>query len=236
MQLINRTIISLIMITLVSPALAKSPKVSDDLNSLGVNRDLVKKAKKIRPGNKIKIVQKRAVDRHWRLEGSLGYGAIAGGNPYLDSRQLGFNLDLHITPRWSVGANHYRFDNDLSSEGSRFYDAGSQNGLVPDLRDFPENATIGHISWYPIYGKINLFNWNVTQFDIYLTAGYGQIQLAESGATDLLTAGGGVGFWLTNWLSTRFEVRYQTYEDTVNDVQKRTLEQTVFAAKVGFIL
>jgi len=209
---------------------------SEDMDSLGASRDLVRKARKVNPDNKISIVQKRAVDRNLRLETSVGYGFISGGNPYLDSRQLGVDLDFHITPRWSIGARYASFDNDLSSEGQRVYSDSVASGVAPDVNDFAKDAAMATVTWYPVYGKINLFNWNVTQFDIYLTAGYGQIQLNRSGGTDIMTVGGGAGFWLTNWLSTRFEVRYQHYNDIVGAGQERGLDQTVFAAKLGFLL
>lgn len=224
------TLVGLIAFT--NQSLAKS--VSDDLNSLGVNKDIVRKARKINPDNNVKIVQKRAVDREWRVEGSMGYGLLAGGNPYVDSQQLEGSLEVHITPRWSVGGRYYAFSNELSKEGKRVYESATT--VAPDVRDFPKDAYLASVSFYPIYGKVNLFNLNVTQFDLYLSAGYGQIQLGRSGSTDLLSFGGGVGFWFTNWLTSRFEIRYQTYEDTIGDNQSRRLDQTVFSAKIGFLL
>lgn len=219
---------------LVFSSLSYGKSVSEDLNSLGVNQDIVRKARKINPDNNVKIVQKRAVDREWRVEGSLGYGLLAGGNPYVDTQQIEGSLEVHITPRWSVGGRYYAFDNELSKEGNRVYNSGAN--VVPDVRDFPKDAYLASVSFYPIYGKVNLFNLNVTQFDLYLSAGYGQIQLGRSGSTDLMSFGGGVGFWFTNWLTSRLEIRYQTYEDTISDNTARRLDQTVFALKVGFLL
>jgi outer membrane immunogenic protein len=225
-------ITSLIFISLSSQALAKS--VSDDLDSLGVNRDVVRKARGLNPNNKVKVVQKRAVDRTWRVEGSLGYGFLTGGDPYVDSRQAEGALEVHVTPRFSLGGRYYSYSNDLSSEGKRVFN--QQTGVVPDVRDFAKDAYQASVSYYPIYGKINLFNWNVTQFDVYLSAAYGKIQLQQSGSSDLMSVSGGVGFWFTNWLTSRFEIRYQTYKDVINDDQVRKLNQTVFSAKIGFLL
>ncbi len=230
----QKLFITALVFLMTSTAWGKS--VSDDLNSLGVNKDVVRKARKLNPNNKIKVVQKRAVDRTWRLEGTVGLGMLTGGSPYVDSSQVEGSLEVHINPRWSVGARYYAFNNELSDEGKRVYNESEQTGFAPDVRDFAKDAYLGSISFYPLYGKVNLFNWTVTQFDIYVSAGYGQIQLERSGSTDLLSFSGGVGFWLTNWLTSRFEVRYQTYEDTIGDNQKRRLDQTVFSAKIGFLL
>ncbi len=231
-MLSSRTIVPVLIMLLTSVGNAKS--VSKDLDTLGVNRDVVRKARKLKPHNKVRIVQKRAVDRTWRVEGSVGYGYLTGGNPYVDSSQLEGSLEVHVTPRWSVGGRYYSFNNELSKEGQRVFN--TQAGVVPDVRDFPKDGYLAALTFYPIYGKVNLFNLNVTQFDVYLQAGYGQINLDRSGSQDLISAGAGVGFWLTNWLSTRFEIRYQTYKDKIANDVDRQLEQTVFTAKIGFLL
>ncbi len=236
MKHLNILVVLLMFASGLSSANAKS--VADDLDSLGVNKEVVRKARGLNPDNKIKVVQKRAVDRHWRLEGSLGYGLLTGGNPYTDSRQLETALDLHINPRWSIGGRYYSFNNELSKEGKRVFRGNEQagTGIGPDVRDFARDAYLATVSFYPLYGKVNLFNWKVTQFDIYLSAGYGQIQLDRTGSTDLASYAGGVGFWLTNWLTSRFEVRHQIYNDTIGDNQSRRIDQTIFMAKIGFLL
>jgi outer membrane beta-barrel protein len=65
-----------------------------------------------------------------------------------------------------------------------------------------------------MYGKINFFDVSVVQFDIYSLAGAGTMQLS-SGSTPTYTAGGGIGFWLSQHVTSRLEVRYQNYQDTV---------------------
>jgi outer membrane beta-barrel protein len=227
-----------IMILLLANTSFAKKSVSDDLDSLGVNREVIRKARKLSPDNKIQVVQKRAVDRNLRFEGSLGYGFLTGGNPYIESRQLEYSLEFHINPRWSVGGRFYTFDNELSKEGKRVFNDASQNGIGigPDVRDFSREAYLGTVSFYPLYGKVNLFNWKVTQFDLFLTAGIGRILLDRSGPSELMSVSGGIGFWLTNWLTSRFEVRYQTYNDTIGDNQQRQIDQTVFMAKLGFLL
>lgn len=232
--MIRHWIVALTLTLVAHNGAAKS--LSDNLNSLGVNQEVVRKARKMNPNNKVKVVQKRAVDRTWRLEGSVGYGFLTGGSPYVDSTQTEGSLELHITPRWSIGGRYYNFNNELSKEGKRVFAESEQTGVAPDVRDFAKNAYLGSVTFYPLYGKVNLFNLSVTQFDIYMSAGFGQIELDRTGATDLLSFAGGVGFWLTNWLTSRFEIRYQTYEDTVGESQRRRLDQTIFTVKLGFLL
>jgi len=234
MTLLRSLIKVFIFMGFANPVLAQN--VSKSMDTLGVNKDVVRKARKLSPNNEVRVVQKRSVDRTWRLETGLGLGLISGGNPYTNTSQSEASLELHINPRWSVGARYLGFSNELSREGQRVFDNAHSTGVAPDVRDFAKDAYIGSLSFYPLYGKVNLFNMAVTQFDVFLSAGFGQIQLDRSGSQDLLSFAGGVGFWLTNWLSTRFEVRYQTYEDTIGDNQLRRLDQTVFSAKIGFLL
>jgi outer membrane beta-barrel protein len=129
-------------------------------------------------------------------------------------------VDFHITPRWSLGARYYDYGNSLTPEGQRVFDearaaynAGGQSYAIPDI-DYPQRSMMGTLSWYPIYGKTNLLDWGIAQFDMYLIGGYGQIQLS-SGWTNLAMGGTGVAFWLTKHLSARGEIRYQTYHDQI---------------------
>lgn len=198
---------------------SKQIDFNKDIEGLGGNDALMEMAEKLRPETKARIVQERLVDRHTRLEVGLSYGAVMGGTTYLQSQNLGASLDFHITPRWSVGARYYNYDNNLTPEGERAfaearaaYAAGTPATFV-DI-DSPLNATMAVINWYPIYGKINFFEAAIAQFDIYLLAGGGQIRL-ESGPTSLMTAGAGFGLWMTKHLSARAEIRYQAYKDQI---------------------
>jgi len=51
----------------------------------------------------VRVVQNRLVNRDMRLELGVNYGSFAGGDPYLNTDQLGGSVDLHINPMFSVG-------------------------------------------------------------------------------------------------------------------------------------
>lgn len=198
----------------------KQVDVSKDVDTLGGNKALVKMATAIDPDNRARVVQNRLVDRFNRLELNVSYGAVAGGDSYLRTQNLGATAEFHFTPRWSIGARYYDFANDLTPEGKRSLDnarqAIDQGGYDSSAIDFdyPMNAVMGVLSWYPIYGKTNLMNYGIAQFDIYLLAGGGSVQLS-SGSTGIATAGGGVGFWVNQHFTIRSEIRYQTYQDKI---------------------
>jgi len=229
-----------IMTLMMSTSAMALADVSSNLNALGGNRDLMRRAKAIEPGTRVKVVQNRSVDRNWRVEFGVNYGVVAGGDPYVDTNNLGLNLDLHITPRFSIGGRYYSSNNSLSSEGKRVFDnaaaARAIGGTDPrgDI-NFVSDTYMGVINWYPMYGKISLFERGLAQFDMYLLAGGGQVRLKDNQSAPTYTAGGGMGFWWTQHFTTRLEVRYQTYEDQITS-GPRQIDLTVFSASLGLML
>lgn len=199
---------------------AKSSDLESDFDSLGGNKSLVQRAKEFDPKNKTRIVQKRTVDRNMRLEVGADLGMMAGGDSYITSQHYGAHVDFHFTPHWSLGARYYEHSNQLTNEGKGVFDEarrqknnGSLDYQIPDI-DFPLRTSLAVINFYPIYGKLNLFDMGVAQFDMYLLVGAGQVQL-ESGSTETYAAGIGAGIWMNQHVTTRMEFRYQNYQDEV---------------------
>ncbi len=230
--------INLVFVLLSFVSFAKAD-ISNDFESLGSNKKLVKRAKAYNSNRKVRIVQRRTVDRNWRLEFGITGGLVAGGNAYLETEHIGGLIDLHITPRVSIGARYNENYNSLTAEGkdvfTRANTARVQNNNfdVPDV-DVPLNTTLAVISFYPLYGKVNMFDMGVAQFDVYGLAGYGQTKL-ESGTSPTITAGGGIGLWLAQHFSARFELRWENYQDQVF-TGSRDLNLTTASASIGFML
>jgi outer membrane immunogenic protein len=237
MKTIFKSLLGLSLI-LASCGYAQAKTASDDLDSLGGNSQINERARAMDPHNHLSIVQNRQVDRNLRLEVGAAYGPTAGGSDYVSTQNLGATMDFHITPRWSVGGRYFHSINSLTSEGKAVYDqaSSSQNASyqIPDV-DAPTDTYLGTISWYPLYGKINIFDMTTAQFDIYTIAGAGVVKLVSSGESPVYTAGGGVGFWLAQHFCTRFEVRYQTYQDHVYSGNRQE-NMVVGTASLGFLL
>lgn len=247
----KKWIVLIALVFVSGPAFAKAKKskaapqnktinMESQLDSLGSNQDIIDKARALQPNNSMKIVQKRAVDRDLRLELGLNYGYVAGGDTYIQTQNLGASLDFHITPRWSIGARYIDNRNDLTSEGKRVFDiaaakqaAGDTSFVVPAV-DFPLETYMAVVNFYPIYGKVSWFESSVSQFDLYLLAGGGQVKLT-SGTAPIYTGGVGVGMWWTNRFSTRVEARYQNYKDQVLSGE-RNINSMVMQIGLGFML
>lgn len=232
--------LTLVILSLLAINAWAAKDLTKEMDALGANKELMKKAKAIDPNNRIRVVQNREVDRYMRLEVGLAYGMNAGGDPYVNTSILGGQLDFHVTPRWSVGARYYNANNQLTQEGKQVFKEaeaekakGNNNYRIPDT-DYAKDTWLGVINWYPIYGKMNLFDQVVSQFDLYLLAGAGQVNLA-SGSSPTYTAGAGAGVWLTQHFATRLEARWQGYEDKVYNA-KRSVDMTVLNVSVAFLL
>jgi outer membrane immunogenic protein len=218
---------------------AKQIDFAKDVDGLGGNDALMDMAQRLNPETRSRIVQDRIVDRNLRLEVGVTFGGIMGGTTYLQTSAKGVSADFHITPRWSIGARYYDYSNSLTPEGQRIKDAAKAADAVgaPKINvdiDSPYNAKLAVINWYPMYGKINFFDKAVAQFDIYLLAGGGQIEL-NSGETSLVTAGLGMGLWMTKHLSARAEIRYQGYQDQIV-TGPRDIQSAVGTFGLGWIL
>jgi outer membrane beta-barrel protein len=217
----------------------KKINVSQDIDGLGGNDALMDMAEALHPETRARIVQDRLVDRNMRFEFGINYGAIVGGDSYVNTQNFGAQIDFHINPRWSLGVRYYDFSNSLSSEGQRVftqYDQDRATGRVysrPDI-DYAYNERIAVVNWYPIYGKTSLLDMGVAQFDFYLVGGGGQIEL-ETGTTGVWTGGLGMGLWISKHITARLEGRYQNYTDQIS-TGSRNINSFMGTVGFGFLL
>lgn len=200
-----------------------------DFDSLGGNKELLNQ---VGPGQAqltTKVVQERVVNRRNRVELGLEYGSVLGGDSYDTATNYGINANYHINPHWSLGAKYAFVANKLKAEGQNLIDSG----IIPEI-DYAKSETLGMVNFYPIYGKMNLYDLGVVHFDIYALAGYGSIAL-KSGSKSTWIAGGGIGFWFSQRLTTRLEAYYQTYDAQRYDGPSK-MNLTVGSVQVGILL
>ena len=187
--------------------------IMKDFESFGENKDLMEKAYLLNPELKIKVVQNRFVPRILRSELSFEYARILNGDTYIQTQDAALNYQFHLNPRWSLGLRYAYSMNHLTSEGRwlvRSHSTESGASFVPDI-DYPKSSYLAVFNWYPIYGKISLYDLGVVHFDFYGLVGGGQVQL-YSGESPMYTLGAGLGLWFSQHLSSRIEYRYQTYQ------------------------
>lgn len=213
---------------------AASKDLDSDMDTLGGNQDLMDRANAINPNNTTRIVQKRTVDLDNRFELLVSDGIVAGGDPYVNSNDLGAQLEYHIDPHWSLGARYYQISNSLSSEGQHIMNADLAAQAPAPSIDYAKDTYFGTVTFAPFYGKLNFADLLVAQFDVYFVAGYGNVDL-QTGATPTYTGGGGLAFWWTQHFSTHLEVRYQGYRASLADGTSEQMNLTVLSLGVGFL-
>lgn len=210
--------------------IAHGEDILKDFDSLGGNDVLMNRAKLLQPEKDVSIVQNRIVKRKWRNELSPTYTNFIGGDAYVETQSLGLDYHLHINHQWSVGVSYFTAFNKLSREGRYLIDSEE---LIPDV-DQPESGYEILANFSPIYGKVNLFDMGVLQFDIYGIGTYGKIKL-KSGDTNTYSAGLGLGLWISQHLTSRLEIRQRFYEaqrfDGATDI-----EATLASLSFGYML
>lgn len=231
-----------LVLLLSTPFALAADDLENSFDSLGGNKVFLERAKALRPEERTSIVQERTVSRRHRFEIAPEFSGSFGGDTYTRSRSLGINMQYHITPMWSLGVRYNHHFNVLTAEGEKMvedayrqYQSNPQNPNrpIPDV-DYAKNESFALVNWYPIYGKLNLLDYGVAQFDVYALAGLGQVNLS-SGPTSAYTLGGGVGLWFTQHFSSRLEMRWENYRAKYYDAD-RNLDLAIAAVQFGWIL
>jgi outer membrane immunogenic protein len=224
-------------------AQSQAPKnLKDEFSSLGDNQEVVDRVKRLDTQQRVRVVQNRLVNRNNRIELGAYYGMVNGGDSYVQTQNVGAALQYHLTPRWSFGIEYQKSYNSLTSEGTRIYDKAyeAQKNLDPNSPqqfvavDFPLETKLATVSFYPIYGKLNLFDSSIAQFDLYTLLGGGQKTLS-SGNTSVMVAGLGAGIWINNYVTARLEARYEKYKDML-DTENRDQNSVTALASLGIMI
>jgi outer membrane immunogenic protein len=191
-------------------SVAAQADIMKDFDSLGGNDVLLKKAQALKPETRIEIVQDRIVKRRFRHEFSPEFGAVLGGDAYNKTYNTGLNYNFHFNHRWTAGLKYLYSSNKLTKEAENLINYRAEDKqIIPEI-DYPKNTYLAVVNYAPVYGKFNFMDRGIVHFDIYGLGGAGQVEL-RSGTTSTWTAGGGMAFWWSQHLTSRFEVRYQNY-------------------------
>lgn len=209
--------------------------VMEDFDSLGGNKVLLERAKDLNPEANVEIVQDRIVNRHHRLELAPEFGSVVGGNTYLTTMRMGLNAYYHFNPRWSLGAKYTYFNNTLSKDGESLIEDTKRTGkaLVPEM-DYPKQEYMAVLAWYPFYGKVNMLDKGIAHFDVYGQIGAGQVEIL-SGPTETYLAGVGIGFWISQHLTSRLEMNLQKYK-TQRLMGENDMNLTQLSFQIGYLL
>ncbi|MBC7465506.1 MAG: outer membrane beta-barrel domain-containing protein [Bdellovibrio sp.] len=227
---------------LASLSQAQTKNLKKDFQTLGDNQDIVERVKNLDNQQRMRVVQNRLVDRNNRLEIAGQFGLVSGADSYVNTKNWGGILQYHINSKWSIGASYEKANNNLTDEGTRRYDAAyaCQNNkagacdLTAPRVDFPLETKLLSVSFYPIYGKLNIFDSSIAQFDLYTSLGVGRKTL-QSGGTNVYAGSIGVGVWINSLMTLRLEGRYENYKDLLQ-TENRQQNAISAIASVGIMV
>lgn len=229
---------SILLILLGQGALAS--EVLQDFDKLGGNEILLQKAKALEPEKDIAIVQDRLVQRNFRFELTPEMGSVVGGDTYAKTHLYGGNLHFHFSPYVSVGVKYNAMGSEMTPEANSLIDigvSGAGRAIVPEIV-YVRDQTMALVNVYPFYGKLKVFD-RIAHFDVYGLFGYGSlfyqtINKEHSGTKSTWTGGIGVGFWITNHLTARWELRYQNFRPERSSGEAN-VHWTVSSLQVGVL-
>lgn len=237
----SNLLITSVLLVLSINAFAQT--VEAEFDNLGGNQIILEKARELNPDTKVEVVQDRIVPRKKRFEFAPEFsGTMGGDDTYTKSQNVGMNINYHINHRWSMGAKYNHTFNKLTAEGEAMVDAAYEDRVnnprnptkpIPEI-DYQKSESLLVLNWYPIYGKMNLFEKSIAQFDVYGLLGAGQVQL-KSGTKPTYTLGAGIGFWMSPQISTRMELRYQKY-NVEYITGPKNLDLAIASLQVGWLL
>ena len=242
----KKIILTLILAPCLSMAAASSEatalKQDADFDSLGGNQIILDRAQALAPEKQVSVVQNRTVPLDKRFEIAPEFAGTFGGDSYNQTKTAGMNLHYHFNSRWSIGAKYEYAFNTLTPEGKAMVqnaiddynkNPDSPSAAYPQI-NYPKSQTMALVNWYPFYGKMNLLDKGIAQFDMYFLAGYGQVQLL-SGSAPTYMGGAGMAFWVSNNFSTRGELRFQNYKSKLISEEKN-MELTIASLQLGWLL
>lgn len=227
MKIIKRPCLSMLSVLLffcvslgVSPwaLAAEKNTLLNDLNTLGENQFLAPYIQKTSTSSEVTVVQNRFYSRSKKHEIFTGLSYVTSGPAYFNTKAISMLYKVHINSQLSVGIDYAHFANTLSPAGVEVIKDGQFKlkndpdfAFIPDL-DFPKFSYMATASWYPSYGKLNLFN-KIMYFDLFLTSGVGQIFLKNKPSA-LFSFSLGSSFWITKKWTTRMELQSKLYKET----------------------
>jgi outer membrane beta-barrel protein len=235
----------IIFFILALTSVANAADLMKDFDSLGGNKQLLEKARKLNPSIKSELVQNRVVNRETRWEFSPETTSVVGGDAYTKTWMLGLNVNFHKSNKWSYGFKYARASNSMSAEGDNLIQSSnpvygprgeviSYAANIPAI-DYIKEEKMLMANWYPIYGKFNFADMGIVHFDIYALGGAGTITLA-SDTMPTYAAGGGIGFWFSQHLTSRFEIRYQGYKAHRFPDREDQMDLTTASFQLGYLL
>ena len=190
------------------------------------NEDNLPREKEI--AEKIYAVQRMYVLRNGRFE-LIPSLAQTVNDPYVTHPALSAGLNYWVTNVLAVGANFLWYQG-LESESKLNFSVRRSTRLAVPITEYQLGAHL-NFTYVPIYGKFEMFNDSIFQWDGYLIGGVGLLRTRPVAVVDpavrsfdfdwrvAFNVGLGIRVFITKWLSAFGELRDYMYLEKLENLQ-----------------
>jgi outer membrane beta-barrel protein len=177
---------------------------------------------------KIYAVQRMYVLRTGRFELAPSIGETFN-DQYVTHPSLGAGLNYWITNVLAVGVNVLWYQG-IESESKLNFSIRRSTRLAVPITEYQAGAHL-NFTYVPIYGKFEMFNDAIFQWDLYLVGGVGMLRTRPVAQIDpavrtfdfdwrvAFNAGLGLRVFVTKWLSVFGELRDYMYMEKLENLQ-----------------
>jgi len=177
---------------------------------------------------KIYAVQRMYVLRNGRFELAPSL-AQTFNDPYVSHPSVGAGLNYWITNVLAVGVNLLWYQG-IESESKLNFSIRRSTRLAVPITEYQLGAHL-NFTYVPIYGKFQMFNDAIFQWDAYLIGGVGMLRTRPVAVIDpavrtfdfqwrvSFNAGIGLRVFVTKWLSINGEIRDYLYMEKLENLE-----------------
>jgi outer membrane beta-barrel protein len=177
---------------------------------------------------KIYAVQRMSVVRNGRFELAPSLGASMN-DQFVTHDSIGAALNYWITNVLAVGVN-FNWYQGLENESKLNFSIRRSTRLAVPVTEYQLGAHL-NFTYVPIYGKFEMFNDSIFQWDAYLIGGVGVMRTRPVSVIDpavrtfdfdwrvAFNAGIGLRVFITKWLSIFGELRDYLYMEKLENLE-----------------
>jgi outer membrane beta-barrel protein len=177
---------------------------------------------------KIYAVQRMYVLRNGRFE-LIPSIAFTVNDPYVSHPALSGGLNYWVTNVLAVGANFLWYQG-LESESKLDFSVRRSTRLAVPITEYQMGGHL-NFTYVPVYGKFEMFNDSIFQWDAYLIGGVGLLRTRPVAVVDpavrsfdfdwrvAFNVGIGLRVFITKWLSAFGELRDYMYLEKLENLQ-----------------
>lgn len=194
----------LFLVLLSSAAFAQNKSLENELKEL----DAKDSVPSLKTSDRIYAVQPRATPIANRFEILFAANKTFAGSDFVDSSQIGGEVQYHLNDRWALAAAYAHVNNELTDSARNLESA---TGVLPDV-DYAKSRMEAKALYNVFYGKFRFTQKQALSFDQYLGLGVANNQLFSGTSTGPVFEAG-FAFWMGKMFALHLGVKDYFYKE-----------------------